>query len=356
MIGSMRFSARVAKVVSAASLSLLSLPLLAQAPWKIVELKGPEGAFHVTATSVDRLRNVYGMSQFGNGGGIRPTRWMAATGYLPELVGADQGRLFGSNAKGSFVGWQEMTEPAGGPLSKGVLYAADGTSRYLDGFADYRRLEPAGVNLTNMVAGSIITQDFAWRAFRWTATEATVIPALTDFPYAFGTGISDGGFVVGYGMDNYNPVSRIAAWIWSPTGGVQRLPPVGGYYKALGINNTGLICGSARQSSLSVGVLWPIFGQPEILAPAPGFQNSEAVAVNDRADIAGNIWTGKYTQRQIARAATWFGGEWHDIQAEAGVPNVSLTNARAINNKGDVCGEGNFSGRASGFIAIRRNS
>jgi hypothetical protein len=344
-----RFAGSARRCAISVAFAALSLLASAQSPWKVVELRGPEGTFVARAFTVDRNRNVYGQAQMSVGG-IRPVRWMAATGYKPEFVGTQDGYIRGANGRGFFTGMHEMT--VAGPQSRPVIWAPDGTFQYLEGLPEFRRAEGISINQVNMVAGSMITQDFGWRAFRWHEGQGLLIPMLGDYPYAVGTGLSDSGFVVGYGMDNYNPPTKMAGWFWSPTGGLQKLPPVGAFYRANGLNNTGLVCGFARLSGIGTAVLWPIFGAP-VLLPAPtGFTHGEAVGVNDAGDVVGNIWGGKWNDRIDQRPVVWAHGDCHNIAAEAASPGLRL--ARGINFRGDVVGEGVFEGRNSGFIALRK--
>ena len=344
-----RFAGSALRGVIAAAIAALPLLASAQSPWKVVELKGPPGTFVARAFSVDRNRNVYGQAQMSVGG-IRPARWMAANNYQPEFVGTEDGYVRGSNAKGYFTGMHEMN--VAGPQSRPVLWNPDGTFQYLEGLPEYRRAEGVAINQTQTIVGSMIAQDFSWRAFRWRQGEAIMIPLIVDFPYAVGTGIADSGFVVGYGMDNYNPPTRMTGWFWSPTGGLQRLPPVGGYYRANGINNTGLVCGFARLAGYGSAVLWPIFGAPITLTPPSAFNNGEAMGVNDAGEVVGNVWTGKWNQRNDQRPVVWAFGECHDIAQESSTPGLKL--ARGINYRGDVVGEGLFEGRQSAFIALKK--
>ncbi len=325
----------------------------AQSPWKIVELKLPEGAFYARPSSVDHLRNVYGQVQMSVGA-YRPVRWLASTGWTPEFVGGQDGYARGTNGKGSFTGLVLMDGPVGGPSARPMLWGPSGSGQFLEGLPDYYRAEGIGVNASNAVAGSMIAKDFGHRAFYWKAGKTTEMPAFVDYPYAYSAAINNGGFIVGHAYDNYNPPTKSIGWIWTPTGGMQTLPGGGSYFRATGVNNTGLVCGTARISVKSVAMAWPAFGLRQMLEAFPSYPHAEAVSVGDNGDIAGNVWSGKWNQRTALRPVSWIGGVCRDISAESVLVDTTLGTANGINAKGDVVGDALFSGRKSGFLAIKR--
>jgi len=344
------------KGLLALALTATAIAAQPQSAWKIVELKGPEGAFSVIPFSVDSARNVYGQIQM-NVVGIRPCRWLASTGYTPEVLDTVGGYLRGTNTKGFAAGLREMDGPVGGPSGKPVLWAPDGTFQYLEGLSEYRRAEAIAVNQTKMVVGTTYSISYGgYRPFRWQAGEMLELPTLPDLGHSYGTDINNAGFVVGYGLDNFSAPTKSAGWIWSPTGGLQKLPQVGTYYRANGLNNTGMVCGTARYSGVSAGVVWPLFGTPMILDATPTYPHAEALGVNDNGDLVGNIWSGAWNRKTVLHPVSWIGGVCHDIVAESTLPaNATLSMARGINARGDVVGQASYSGHSSGFIAIRRN-
>ena len=242
-------------------------------------------------------------------------------------------------------------------MTRPVKWAPDGTWEYLEGLPSYRLGEGIGINSSMAVCGTIWSQvTNGFRAFRWRDGVGVELPALENLGYSWSTGINNAGFIVGYGLDSYNAPTKAAGWFWSPTGGLQKLPAVGGYYRALGLNNTGLICGVGKLDGLSKAVLWPLFSpRPFVLESPAAYPHAEAVAVNDDGAVAGNVWSGGWNKRNVLRPVVWLDGICHDIASEAGVPaTVKLGLANGNNKRGDVVGEGKFGDRSSGFLAIRR--
>jgi len=135
---------------------------------------------------------------------------------------------------------------------------------------------------------------------------------------------------------------------------MQKLPAAGSFYRANGVNNTGLAVGAAKYSGASVATTWPVGGPANFLESLPGFPHAEAVAVNDNGLVVGNIWTGKWNSRKVSHPVVWIDGICHDLVTEANLSNVTFGTAWNISDRGDVVGIAKFGNRQGGFLAIPR--
>lgn len=132
--------------------------------------------------------------------------------------------------------------------------------------------------------------------------------------------LNESGQVVG--MSATNGVGR--GFLWSPVtpnssiGTLAYLPLVNGttYAGPHGVNNQGIVCGTAGGNNLPRSVIWPTAGNPQVLGGG-GAEQQEGMALNDFGDVA--IFRGGKPQNHGAyinrivngkRKLTFLGAGW----------------------------------------------
>ncbi len=216
-----------------------------------------------------------------------------------------------------------------------------GAFRLGSGAASATNLDPAsplsrtyGIDASGRVVGYSLL-DGSLKAVRWNGTATQVIVGSTGtFSAAFGTSDS-GEIIVGS--------SGMEAFAWTTGGGYAALPlPAGGSMaSALSANNAGDVVGYSVAASFA-GTLWPANSAPVVL---DGFE--QASDVNAHRQVVG-------FGRTVAgdeRALLWQDGVTIDLNSvlEPGSGWV-LTRANAINDAGQIVGEGEFGGLHRGFL------
>lgn len=136
---------------------------------------------------------------------------------------------------------------------------------------------------------------------------------------------------------------------------------------ACGINNKGRIVGVAENespgsfgffgasaaSTEAAGVLWS-GDKMAALPPLPGDTNSAASSINSADVIVGQSLR-VTAQNRLRRACLWDGGRATDLNALL-PPGTgwTLEDARAINNKGWIVGNGTLNGKPHAFLLTPR--
>jgi probable HAF family extracellular repeat protein len=172
--------------------------------------------------------------------------------------------------------------------------------------------------------------------------------------------INDSGQAVGLGA--WSDGTRAILWDTS-SGSATVLPPIGAITsaRALGINNAGQVVGVSSTTIPVVphAVVWTDLTPVDLGVPLG--TRSEAVDVNNFGDIVGSSgsftpFVGPPVSTDLAQEATAF--LWHNgiavnlYEASDAAANgwTNLTGAFAINDVGQIIGEGVINGEVRGFL------
>src|SRR6266487_4193294 len=147
--------------------------------------------------------------------------------------------------------------------------------------------------------------------------------------YSSISGINDAGEVAGAA----NTAKSIVPFIWTPTGGLRRIPllPGDNCGQAFGINKYGNVAGYSSGPNGRKAFLWRRSSGVQNLGVLPGGNYSSACDINDMDEVAG-------TSASAAgdRAVLWTKtGDARDLGT---LPGDTSSEASAINNNGDVVG------------------
>jgi probable HAF family extracellular repeat protein len=147
--------------------------------------------------------------------------------------------------------------------------------------------------------------------------------------YSSASGINDAGEVAGAA----NMVKSIVPFVWTPTGGLGRIPllPGDNCGQAFGINNYGHVAGYSSGPKGRKAFLWTRSAGVHNLGVLAGGNYSTACDINDLDEVAG-------TSASAAgnRAFLWTKtGNMRDLGT---LPGDTSSDASAINNNGDVIG------------------
>jgi probable HAF family extracellular repeat protein len=168
--------------------------------------------------------------------------------------------------------------------------------------------------------------------------DVTLIGAATDSAGA--VDLNDQGQVVGTFRTG---AGERHAFLWEK-GVLKDLGGMGGRSGARGINNLGVVVGSAQSpedSAKTLAVRW-VNGIPEVLAGTTAARGIYAGAINDRGQIAIRCGSGcSVTSSVESPAVRWENGQMQELGTVAGSfgPHVSsIWNVSSINSHGDVTG------------------
>ena len=182
---------------------------------------------------------------------------------------------------------------------------------------------------------------------RWSSTgQATVLQTVGQGSDSAGL-INNSGWIAG-GSSFVNASGlHFDAVLWSPSGKATVLQDAGGQRFSFGeaLNSADQVAGFSRTAGGQDAVLWSSSGKATVLQDAGGRRNSEALAINDFGWSVGYsktatgedavLWSpsGKATN-----LATVPGSAWKD------------TEARGLNDSGDIVGSGEYKGGTYGFL------
>jgi probable HAF family extracellular repeat protein len=204
----------------------------------------------------------------------------------------------------------------------------------LSAVADAGRVPCRLNNLGDLVGRADNSAARGTRATTWSHStlQAKVLGALPGGEYSAASAVNDAGEVAGAS----NTGNSIVPFIWTPTGGLQRIPLLPGDKcgQAFGINKYGHVAGYSSGPNGAKAFLWTRTTGLHNLGVLSGGNYSRACDINDLDEVAG-------TSASAAgdHAVLWTkAGNVRDLGT---LPGDTSSEATAINNSGDVAGYSN---------------
>jgi probable HAF family extracellular repeat protein len=210
------------------------------------------------------------------------------------------------------------------------------------------------INNQNQIVGQAQTSNGQWRAFLKNPGEPLqnlgILPGYDSYNQFAAYGINDSGVIVG----NYNWASgswNFGSWIKYPDKPMEMLP-IGALSGVCGINNAGQIAGT--------GGSWPCGWYPFLINPGEPVQFLGGLVprgmcgtgnINDKGQIVGGGSLKTCGDNSIYHAYLWQNGVMEDLGT---LPGGSYSEARSINNNGQIAGYANGSG-FTGYHAFLKN-
>jgi probable HAF family extracellular repeat protein len=276
--------------------------------------------------------------------------WSPGDGMLklPALPGGDSSIAYGINAKGVIAG-ESTANVEGFTVDHAVIW----TNRKIQDLGTLTTLgqsRASAINASGRVVGAANPLDDNYHAFLW--TQAGGLQDLGTLPggsYCQALAINRFGQIVGY-SDTADSV--IFGWVWSKSTGMQNLGslPGGGGSSASAINDLGQIAGgSGCGATCTHAVLWSkTAGSIQDLGVLTGAAFSSATGINNKGEVVG--WSGYISGQD--RAFVWSQAQGMQdlnnlIPADSG---WTLQSASAINDSGQVTGQGTINGATHAFL------
>ncbi len=339
---------------------LLALPLLL--PWRLSAAL-PTGAgtsdaplvrYSVTPLAGGRDGSVSGLNNAGQAalsadaqGYVGDGNTLAALSALPKHHASF---AYAINNSGQAAGSSFNV------LGHARAFFWDGATHKIGSLPGYPYSEARGISDTGQVAGFAETgrtdRLHAWvsRAFlRWQDGSLTDLGTLGG-PYSAAYAVGASGAVAGKADTD---TGATHAFLWTDDAGMTDLGTLGGANSAAyAVSSTGSVAGvsetndsGTRHGFLSTG------GSLRDLPPLPGMDDSTAYAVNSLNQVAGT----SQTAAGVKRATLWQNGRPTDLNTL--LPPRSgwvLTEARAVNDHGQIAGQGFRNGKPCAFLLTPR--
>jgi len=274
-------------------------------------------------------------------------------GVLPPSPPVDDASstAYGINNRGQIVGSSGGFSPifmSGLQFEHGFLFQSH-AMRQLTG--EGASFEPHAIN----DRGAIVGLDQR-RGFFYASGSLIILETLSKLPagnYGVASGINASGQIVGASTASVRGQSGLAthAFLWQRGGKSGRMRDLGTLpgcvnSSASGINRRGEVAGTATDTAgKSQAFLW-CRGRMTGLGVLPGSESSEAYGINNVGAVVG---------QSDGRAFLWRSGTMRDLNAlvPAGT-GWALSEARAINNKGQIAGNGTLNGQPHAFLLTPR--
>ncbi len=312
-----------------------------------------------------------------------PMRYQVAA-----LAGSLDGGVFGLNNQGQAA----LSADAQGYVGSGETLAA------LHALPKHHASFAYAINSSGQAAGASFNILGHARAFFWDGATHR-IGSLPGYPYSEARGISDAGQVAGFAETGH--ADRLHAWVSRaflrpPDGSLRDLGTLGGPYSAAyAVGAAGEVAGKAdTDTGATHAFLWTerggmtdlgtlggansaayavsragavagvsdtnngrrhgflcFSGQMQDLAPLPGTDSSAAYAVSSTGQAVGT----SQTAAGVKRATLWQNGHPTDLNTLLPPRSAwALTEARAINDHGQIAGQGLWKGKPCAFLLTPR--
>lgn len=228
----------------------------------------------------------------------------------------------------------------------------DGATHKIGSLPGYPYSEARGISDTGQVAGFAETgrtdRLHAWvsRAFVRQADGSLLDLGTLGGPYSAAYAIGASGSVVGK-ADTDSGATH--AFLWTPGGGMTDLGILGGADSAAyAVSSADAVAGISDTGDTGTrhGFLF-VNGQIRDLAPLPGMDSSMSYGVNSQGQAVGV----SQTAAGIKHATVWRDGRPTDLNTL--LPPRSgwvLTEARAVNDHGQIAGQGLWNGKPCAFL------
>ncbi len=228
----------------------------------------------------------------------------------------------------------------------------DGTTHKIGSLPGYPYSEARGISDTGEVAGFAETGHsdrlHAWisRAFVRQADGSLLDLGTLGGPYSAAYAVGPSGSVAGK-ADTDSGATH--AFLWTPGGGMTDLGTLGGANSAAyAVSSAGAVAGvsDTGDSGTRHGFLFAD-GQLRDLPPLPGMDTSAAYAVSSTGQVVGT----SQTAAGIKHATLWQNNRPTDLNTLL-LPysGWTLTEARAVNDHGQIAGQGLWNGKPCAFL------
>lgn len=288
--------------------------------------------------------------------GVVPTRaFRWSKGRLLDLgtAGGSASIAEGLNNGGQVVGCT-LDKALAKPFSMRAVLWQQGKSVVLPMLPGYNYGGASDINDRGQIVGSQTRklhpeQD---RACLWEGGRAIDLGTLPGGFSSAASRINSAGQIVGYsnGRDN-----NVHACLWSG-GKIKDLSPPHAYYsEANAINEHGVVVGAIEPTTQDQPHVC-IFrdGKARDLGALPGDDESHAKAINNKMEVVGESTS---TRRQNGRRAfLWRNGEMKDLNRLIDpASGWKLDEALAINDRGEIAGNGRIGGKQHAFLLVPRS-
>jgi probable HAF family extracellular repeat protein len=161
------------------------------------------------------------------------------------------------------------------------------------------------------------------RAVLWRNNRMITLPPLPGDTSSSASAINDRGQVVGFSVGG-----RQRAVLWGPDGSAIDLTALTGLAEVYDLDNTGRFVGEIAPDGMNAfPALWS-HGKITVLSDTSGV----ASAINNRGEVAGYYYVG------VGQSFVWRRGQLTEIPLLPATPAMSMMQAQAINDRGDVVG------------------